>query len=117
MAMALRSPMARRTITHRATAAERTERTAEGAVKGVGRLDWGPQRETYYGADGVGGRFAKRSEREQFQELRDEEAIGLQMQSDELRYQRKNDFVDREMEMLAAEITPKNKVRKARKAA
>ena len=73
------------------------------AEAGVGRESWGDSIKNYYGADGVSDSFKDKSEREQYQELRDEEAIGIQMQKDEMKHQRQTDFMDLEMQMLMEE--------------
>ena len=70
------------------------------AEEGVGRESFGNKKHDWYGADGSYHAFKDKTEREQYQALRDEENIGLQMQKDELKYQRENDFMDLEMEMM-----------------
>ena len=93
------------------------------AEEGVGREHWGDNVQNYYGADGVSDEFKNKSEREQYRELRDEEAIGMQMEEDEMKYHREKDFVDLEMQMLMEEelkkeneeIAQKNAIEKRKK--
>merc|ERR1712154_139660 len=70
------------------------------AERGVGKIFWGNKRSDYYGADAVNKRFKNKSEKEKYKELRDEEAIGIQMQKDEMLHQREKDFMDLEMQNL-----------------
>lgn len=64
---------------------------------GIGRVDWGRKKSQYYGTDTTSKRFKKKSKNMRFQELRDEELIGMQMQRDILMHTRPSDFYDADM--------------------
>merc|ERR1712129_686976 len=70
------------------------------AEPGVGREHWGTSKRNYHGADAAYDDFKLKSQSRQEQELRDEEAIGIQMQKDQMANQRQNDFVDLEMQAM-----------------
>ena len=58
-------------------------------LPGVGQVEWGGRKEAYYGADTQSGRMgggrSGAEEDEHWRELRDEEAIAIQMQRDSLK--------------------------------
>jgi len=66
----------------------------------VGQVKWGRKKDEYYGADTATERLKETDMDERWQELRDEEKIGMQMQQDLMKKARNEDFYDKEIMAL-----------------
>jgi len=85
---------------------EEDDADADAPDAGIGDVYWGRHRGQYYGADAAAQKrsqsqsHSRGDDQEEYRALRDEEAIAMQMQKDELKRHKQAHFMDEEMQQL-----------------